>query len=136
MITEKPTDVVPPEIFQNIESLHGEVDKLQRELSQALEVWQTTLADEKKNFDELLEHKELAWQEQASQWSRQSQAYEERMTELKFELESRLKQSEQNAARALAELDDAWQRDKLEWGPQARAEWPTQRRELEAKTQA
>lgn len=135
MITETPTDIVPPEIFQNIESLHGEVEKLQRELTQALEVWQATLSDEKKKFDDLLEHKELAWQEQGSQWARQSQAYEERMTDLKFELESRLKQSEQNASRALAELDDAWQRDKLEWGPAAQSQWPAERREFETKVQ-
>src|SRR5439155_20827261 len=50
--------------------------------------------------------------------------------------ESRLKQNEQNAARALTELDDAWQRDKLAWGPAAQQEWPAQRRELEAKAQA
>jgi chromosome segregation ATPase len=136
MITEPSAAVVPPEIYQNIETLHGEVEKLQRELSQALEIWQSTLADEKKKFDDLVEHKELAWQEQDSQWARQSQAYEERLSELKFEFESRLKQTEQNASRALSELDDTWQRDKLEWGPAAQAEWPAERRELQAKVKS
>jgi hypothetical protein len=136
MATELAATAVPPEIFQNIETLHGEVETLQRELAQALEVWQTTLADERKNFDEWREHKELAWQEQDTQWARQNQAYEERLAELNSEFEARLKQTEQNAARALAELDDSWQQDKLEWGPAAQAEWPAQRRQLETKAQA
>ena len=135
MITDS-TSAVPTEVFQNIDVLHEKVEKLQRELSQALEVWQGTLNDEKNKFSELLEHKDLAWQEQDVQWTRQCQAYEERLAEMKADFEARLKQTEQNAVRALAELDDAWQRDKLEWGPAARAEWPAQRRELEARAQA
>jgi hypothetical protein len=136
MITETSSTVVPPELFQTIETLQGNAEKLQRELAQALEVWQSTLTDDKNKFEELLGHKELAWQEQNGQWARQSQAYEERLAELKSEFDSRLKQTEQNAARALTELDDAWQRDKLAWGPAAQQEWPAQRRELEAKAQA
>lgn len=52
---------------------------------------------------------------------------------MKSDFEVRLMQAEQNAARALAEIDDAWQRDKLEWGPQAQSQWPIQRQELEKK---
>jgi DNA repair exonuclease SbcCD ATPase subunit len=115
MITEPSAAVVPPEISENIEKVHGDVEKLQRELAQALDVWQTTLASEKNQFDDLLKHKELAWREQEEQWAKQSQAYEERIEALKAEFESRLKQNEQQATQALAELDDAWQREKLEW---------------------
>lgn len=50
MPTEPSSAVVPPEVFQNIETLNGQVESLQRELRQALEVWQTTLAEEKKNL--------------------------------------------------------------------------------------
>ena len=133
MITESTSALVPPEISSTIEGLHGQVEKLERELAQALDVWRTTLSDEKKRFDELLERKELASQEQEGQWARQSQSYEERLAELKSDFESRLKQTEQNAARALTELDEAWQHDKLDWGPSAQSEWPTQRLSLEAK---
>src|ERR1700733_14857169 len=106
MITDS-TTTVPTEVFQNIDGLHKKVEGLQRELAQALEVWQGTLNDEKNKFSELLEHKNLAWQEQDGQWTRQSQAYEERLVEMKADFEARLKQTEQNAVRALAELDDA-----------------------------
>jgi chromosome segregation ATPase len=126
---------VPQEISQNINDLHGKVETLQRELSQALDVWQTTLSDEKKKFEELLDHKVLAAEEQNSQWARQTQSYEERLAEMKSDFDARLKQTEQNAIRALAELDDAWQRDKLEWGPNAQADWPAQRRDLETQVQ-
>src|SRR5690348_16850576 len=133
MITESSTTVVPQDVFQNIDTLNDQVENLKRELSQALEIWQSTLAEEKKKFSDLLEHKELAWQEQEAHWARQNQGYEERLAELKFEFESRLKQAEQNATRSLNELDDVWQRDKLEWGPAAQSAWPDQRRELEEK---
>jgi hypothetical protein len=135
MVTESSSAVVPPEVFQNIESLNGQVESLQRELTQALDVWQTTIADEKTRFEDLLEHKDLASQEQDGQWARQKDAFEERLSEIKSEFEMRLLQTEQNATRALSELDDAWQRDKLEWGPAAQATWPAERRELEDKIQ-
>ncbi len=136
MVTESDTPVAPPKVLQNIETLNGQVANLQRELTQALDVWQTTLADEKKKFEDLLEHKELASQEQDSQWARQRLAFEERLAEIKTEFETRLLQTEQNATRALSELDDVWQRDKLEWGPAAQAQWPAERRELENHVQA
>jgi chromosome segregation ATPase len=136
VIPEPSSTVVPPEIGQNVNDLYQRVETLERELAQALAVWQTTLADENKKFDDLFEHKALASDEQNSQWARQTQTYEERLTELKVEFDSRLKQTDQNAIRALAELDDAWQRDKLEWGPNAQAEWPAERRELEAQVQS
>jgi len=133
---ESSSSVVPPEVFQNIESLNEQVDSLKRELAQAQEVWQGTLAEEKRKYEELLEHKELASREQEKQWARQTQAYEERLSEMATEFEARLAQNDQNAARALAELDDAWQHDKLGWGPGSQADWPAQRRELEVKAQA
>jgi len=136
MVTEASPSVVPPEIFQNIDTLNGQVESLQRELTQALDVWQTTLADEKKKFEDLLEHKELASQEQEAQWGRQKEAFEERLFEIKSEFETRLLQTEQNTTRALSELDDAWQRDKLEWGPAAQATWPAERRQLEDQVRA
>src|SRR5258706_4076753 len=127
MATEAPISVVPPEVFQSIETLYGEVESLERDLDQALDVWRTTIADERKKFDDLLEHKQLASQEQDGQWARQKEAFEERLSEIKSEFEMRLLQTEQNAARSLSELDDAWQRDKLEWGPAAQVQWPADR---------
>jgi len=118
MITEPAVSVasvVPAEISETIGNLHNEIEKLRLELGQALEVWQSTLVAERAQFDELLKHKELAWSEQENQWARQSQAYEQRLEELKSDFEVRLKQTEQNASQALAQLDDDWQRDKLEW---------------------
>jgi lipid II:glycine glycyltransferase (peptidoglycan interpeptide bridge formation enzyme) len=121
MITEPavPVSAVPAEIAEAATKLHTDVEKLQRELPQALEVWQSTLAAENNHFENLLQHKELAWKEQEDQWAKQSQAYEERLEVMKSDFEARLKQTEQNAAHALAELDDDWQRDKLDWGPKA-----------------
>jgi len=136
MATEAPISVVPPEVSQSIETLYGEVESLERELDQALDVWRTTIADERKKFEDLLEHKQLASQEQDGQWARQKEAFEERLSEIKSEFEMRLIQTEQNATRSLSELDDAWQRDKLEWGPAAQAQWPAERRQLEDKVQA
>jgi hypothetical protein len=136
MITEPSSTVVPPDVFETIATLNGQVEHLKTELAQALEIWQSTLADEKKKFEDLLVRKELAFQEQESQWGRQSQAYEERLFELQSEFESRAKQAEQNATRALHELDDNWQRDKLEWGPIAQTEWRAQKQELETRAQA
>jgi hypothetical protein len=133
MITDQSTPAVPAETVEDIGKIHQDVDRLEQELAQALAVWQSTLDAEKNQFDELLRHKELAWKEQEEQWARQSQIYEQRIVDLQAEFESRLKQIEQNAARSLTDLDDLWQRDKLEWGPVARSEWPAQRRELEAK---
>jgi hypothetical protein len=128
MITEPAvTDAsaVPAEISETIGNLHRDIEKLTLELTQAREVWQSTLASERAQFSELLKHKELAWAEQENQWARQSQAYEQRLEELKSDFEMRLKQTEQNASQALAQLDDDWQRDKLEWknaaGPDVRA---------------
>lgn len=133
MVSEPAVSAAPPEVSETIGRLHAEVEKLQRELEQALEVWQSALGAEKIQFDEFVRHKELAWQEQENQWALQSRAYEERLEALKSDFESRLKQTEQNAARSLSELDDAWQHDKLEWGPIARDEWPAQKRALEEK---
>jgi hypothetical protein len=134
MITEPEVSVasvVPTEISETIGSLHNEVEKLRLELGQALGVWQSTLASERAQFGELLTYKELAWTEQENQWARQSQIYEQRLEELKSDFEARLKQTEQNASQALAQLDDDWQRDKLEWG--SRDQWLLERRILDEK---
>ncbi len=115
MISE-PLAAVPAEVTSQIEQLQAEIETLQRELGQARDVWRGTLEVEKKQFEEFVQHKTLAWQEQETQWLRQKLAYEQRIEELKTEFEARLKQTEQNAVRSLNELDDAWQRDKLDWG--------------------
>src|SRR6185503_14333664 len=110
MTPESSASVFPADVSGSVEKMCEDVDNLRRELSQAQEVWQSTLAAEKNHFDELLAHKEMAWREQESEWARQCQAYEQRFAVLKSEFESRLKQTEQHAAHALSELDDAWQR--------------------------
>ncbi len=136
MITDPTSTGVPKEILENIDSVHARVEKVSQELSQALTVWGSTLSQEKEQFESLLSRKELAAQEQDELWARQCKVFEERLSEMKFEFETRLQQAEQNAARSLTELDDAWQRDKLDWGPEAQSQWPLQRRQLEAKVQA
>jgi len=133
MITDLPSSSVPTEISENIDKVHTSVEQLHRELAQAQEVWQTTLVAEKNHFDELLKHKELAWREQEDQWAKQTQAYEARLESLKSDFESRLKQNEQLTAHALSELDDAWQRDKLEWGPSAGNAWRSEKQAMEEK---
>jgi chromosome segregation ATPase len=136
MDTTASSTVVPPEVSEKIDLLSSQVATLQKELSQALDIWRSTLAEEKENFENLMSHKDLANREQDAQWERQAQAFEGRLAEIKSEFEARLAQTEQNAARSLTELDDAWQRDKLEWGPAAQSQWPAERRQLEDKIQS
>jgi hypothetical protein len=136
MITEPTAPAVPAEISETIGTLQTEIESLRRELTQALDVWQSTLAAEKNRFEELLQHKELAWHEQESRWAAQAEAYEVRLEGLKTDFESRLKQTEQNAVHALSELDDAWQREKLSWTPAPAVPWPDDRRALEEKVQS
>lgn len=50
MITESSTTAAPAEIYENIEKVHQQVETIQRELSQAMEVWNTTLAGKKNNL--------------------------------------------------------------------------------------
>lgn len=113
MITQNPA--VPTEVTEQIQTLKTQVETLQRELSQAMEIWHQTLQGEKRNFAELLLHKESAWQEQEAEWLKQKQAFEQRIEDMQTEFESRLRQTEQNATRTFNELEDAWQRDKLSW---------------------
>lgn len=135
MAIETSTPAVSADIHQQINEVHGQVESLERELAQALDVWKSTLGEEKQRFEELLSRKDLAAREQDAQWDNQTRIYDERIAQMKAEFEARLVQAEQNAARALTEIDDAWQRDKLTWGPQAQSQWPAQRAELEAKVQ-
>lgn len=130
-----PGAAVLPEVQSQISLLQQQIVQLQQELSQAQEVWRATLEAEKSQFEDLRQHKELAWKEQEEQWQRQRAAYEERIETLESDLKARLEQAEHNGLRALRELDDAWQRDKLEWGPPARAEWVSLKPALESRIQ-
>ena len=100
---------------RKVEGLRSDLGNVQLELDQALEVWRSALISEKKEFEALLQAKESVWNEQESEWQHQRGAYEQKIQALESAFKAQLDASEQSALRALNELDDAWQRDKLQW---------------------
>jgi hypothetical protein len=102
-------------ITENVDRLRTDLLQVERELDQALDVWRTALLTEKKEFQEVVQTKERAWAERDREWQRQRAGYEDRIRELEDHFKTQLAAADQNALRALNELDDAWQRDKLSW---------------------
>ena len=100
---------------QTLTRLRSDLENVQRELDQALGVWRNALIAEKKEFQSLLQAKQLAWNEQESEWQRQRLAYEQEIQELESFFKTELAAREQHGVQALNELDDSWQRDKLLW---------------------
>src|SRR5579864_4857159 len=104
-----------PPVLQNlsasVESLRSDLENVQRELDQALGVWRSALVNEKKEFQTLLQSKQLAWNEQDEAWAREREAYERKIAELETHFQTQLAVTEANALKALTDLDEAWQRD-------------------------
>ena len=55
------------------------------------------------------------WDQQDAEWQHDRQAHQQRVVELEDWFTKQLTATEQNALRALNELDSAWQRDKQQW---------------------
>lgn len=102
------------EFSKTVARLRSDIENIQRELDQAATVWRATLSDEKKEFGQLLQNKRHNWDEEEAKWQKQRDAYEQKIRELEAFFLNRLDLSERNAVRALNDLDDAWQRDKLQ----------------------
>jgi hypothetical protein len=116
------TDTSSPavaELAGSVQRLHADLESIRRELDQALTVWQTALTQEKQNFHAEIQKAESTWQDRAQSWDQQKLAYEKKIEELESFFRTQIAATEQNALRALNELDDAWQRDKLGWGHSA-----------------
>lgn len=113
MLTEAPAPLTS--LSETLEHLRSDLENIQRELDQALEVWRSTLINEKKEFQTQLQNQQQTWNEEDRQWQQQRQAYEQKIHDLQKTFDDQVALTEQNALRALNELDDAWQRDKLQW---------------------
>lgn len=117
MITEEPSSsaVTLENLGQSWERLRADLDVIQRELDQALSSWRSFLANEKKEFKGFVEAKQKIWDGQETEWQAQRAGYERKIQDLEEFFTSQLTASEQNAVKALNELDDSWQRDKILW---------------------
>ena len=113
MITEAPAP--PSTLSETVEQLRSDLDNIQRELDQVLEVWRSTLINEKKEAQALFQNQRQIWNQEDQQWQEQRQAYEQKIQDLQKTFADQMALTEQNALRALNELDDSWQRDKLQW---------------------
>lgn len=116
MITET---AEAPSLNSSLERLRSDFENVQRELDQALGVWRQALITEKRDFQSTLQAKQRAWDEQEEQWQLQRRAYDEKILALQTTFQEQLTTTEQNALKALNELDDSWQRDKLLWSQDA-----------------
>lgn len=113
MITEAPA--LLSTLSENVERLRLDLENIQRELDQALDVWRVTLVKEKQEFQTQLQNQQQTWNEEDRQWQLQREAYEQKIHDLQKAFDDQIALTEQNALRALNELDDSWQRDKLHW---------------------
>jgi len=113
VLTEAPAPLTS--LSETVERLRSDLENIQRELDQALEVWRSTLITEKKEFQAQLQNQQQTWNADDRQWQRQREAYEQKIQDLQKTFDDQIALTEQNALRALNELDDSWQRDKLHW---------------------
>jgi hypothetical protein len=115
MITDTTTEKGSDDLAAAVRRLHSELENVQRELDQALEVWRHTLIDEKKELESQVHVKEKEWAEREKVWTEQRKTYEQKLESIETSFKTQLENGEQNALRALNDLDDSWQRDKLSW---------------------
>jgi hypothetical protein len=123
------TPTLPEELNSHIQRLQTDLDTIQRELDQALDVWRETLSTEKQEFEAQIKAKDSAWAERDQRWLDQRQEYETRIETLEATFKAQLNATEQNALRALNDLDTAWQSERAAWGQEAGQKI----RELEAR---
>lgn len=97
------------------ERLRSDLENVQRELDQALGVWRQTLINEKREFQSKIQGHQRAWEDDENRWQDQRKAYEDRVIQLETAFQAQLTTSEQNALQSLNALDQAWQREKLNW---------------------
>jgi chromosome segregation ATPase len=134
------------ELTQAIEQFRQELMGVQRELEQAADAWRSAVATEKEAFHTLLAFKQQAWDEQEAEWQLQRGGYEQKIRELEKFFTDHLQATEQNALKALNELDDSWQREKLSWQrslsqqtqewQEREASWRAERQEQALRIQA
>jgi len=113
MISE--SSAVFASLADSVQHLRSDLENVQRELDQALGVWRAALIAERKEFQSLIQAQKDAWTQQDIQWQQEKATYEKKIHEAEEAFRKQLGQTEQNALRALNDLDDAWQRDKLIW---------------------
>ncbi|HVO32264.1 MAG TPA: hypothetical protein VMU17_00010, partial [Elusimicrobiota bacterium] len=103
------------ELSAKLDRFRADLENLQRELEQSLQSWRASLVGERKDFQTLLQNQQAEWDAKERQWQEQRGAYDRQIGELDAHFRAQLGTAEQNALRALNELDDSWQRDKLKW---------------------
>ena len=102
-------------LSEALERVRSELNAIQLELDHTLGAWRGKLAQEKETLRVLLEAKQNVWAQQEGEWQQQRLAYERKIQELERFFEEKLAVVNQNALRALNELEDTWQREKVQW---------------------
>ncbi len=128
MIEQAPMTALA-ELSDTLAELRAELTAARQELDTTIQAWQSAIVSEKKDFQELYAAKSQEWATREKDWQEQRAAYEQKINELDSQFRTQLGVTEQNALQALNELDDSWQRDKLQWN-QGAAE---RLRELESR---
>jgi len=99
-------------IEDQFEKLDSELRDIQKELSQAMDVWRTTLLTEKEELKSSFETKYADWKKQGQSFERDRIAYEQKIQELQHFFEGKLKLAEQNAFQALQQMEATWKAEK------------------------
>jgi chromosome segregation ATPase len=115
MITDQTPTVSPEDLQKNYLRLRTDLDIVQNELEQALTVWRAILENEKQEFHKTLQERATVWDREETQWEKDRTAYEQKIEELEKSFHKHLTETEQNAVRALDELDGAWQKEREKW---------------------
>jgi chromosome segregation ATPase len=115
MITDAKDTPPTDDLRTHFERLQADLNIVQNELDQALTVWRAILSTEKQEFKKLLEDREKVWDREEATWQKDRQAYEQKIADLEAFFNKQITTTEQNAVRALNELDAAWQAERLRW---------------------
>src|SRR5690242_5875335 len=103
------------DLSTKLDELRSDLQAAQRAFDSSIQAWQASLAAEKKDFQDLYQAKQAQWETREKEWLDQRASYELKISQLDNHFRTQLGVTEQNALRALNDLDDSWQRDKLQW---------------------
>src|ERR1035438_4112812 len=98
-----------------LDQIQAQLQSLQKELQGAVQTSRAGAESDQEKFQAELAARQRVWDQQDSDWQRDRNTYQKRVVELEEWFIKQLTVTEQNALRALNELDSAWQRDKHQW---------------------
>lgn len=111
------TDIVTPEVTElgnRLERIRLDLDRLDKELEQALSVWRSTLVTEKKSFQSLWQTQTASLRQDEAKAQSERQALEQQIQDLDARFQERLSAAEEAAKRTMQELDAAWLQQLME----------------------